>query len=244
MKKIFTLTEGDVCNGDNFRKNAFTLAEVLITLGIIGVIAALTMPALISRYQENVLKIRFKKAFSLISQAYKKAEADLEYIPECYYIEGAGSEDATDQDCEVLKSKVLENLKIIKTCTNNSYSNGCIPKYDALDTIKKDKKPDMTPEELADAMSGCTMWSQNSIEVTLPAYVLSDGQIMMLWRTRAFVVDVNGKSGPNKWGHDVFDFYLSGNQLIGTRFGVRQGCISHIMTSTSGHSTKEMLQNP
>ena len=37
------------------KKLAFTLAEVLITLGIIGVVAALTLPALISNYKKQVL---------------------------------------------------------------------------------------------------------------------------------------------------------------------------------------------
>ena len=35
------------------KKRAFTLAEVLITLGIIGIVAALTMPTLIGNYQKN-----------------------------------------------------------------------------------------------------------------------------------------------------------------------------------------------
>lgn len=49
---------------------AFTLAEVLITLGIIGVVAALTIPLLISSYQEQALVTQFQKAYSQLSQAY------------------------------------------------------------------------------------------------------------------------------------------------------------------------------
>ncbi len=41
-------------------KKAFTLAEVLITLGIIGVVAALTLPSLITNYKVKVLKINSK----------------------------------------------------------------------------------------------------------------------------------------------------------------------------------------
>ncbi len=43
------------------KKAAFTLAEVLITLGIIGVVAALTMPNLIANYQKKVWTTQFKK---------------------------------------------------------------------------------------------------------------------------------------------------------------------------------------
>ena len=41
-------------------KHGFTLAEILITLGIIGVVAALTMPALIQNYTNNVAETRLK----------------------------------------------------------------------------------------------------------------------------------------------------------------------------------------
>ena len=58
------------------RKGAFTLAEVLITLGIIGVVAALTLPALIQKYQDQVLENQLKKMYSTISQGIQKAMAD------------------------------------------------------------------------------------------------------------------------------------------------------------------------
>ncbi len=51
------------------KMNAFTLAEVLITLGIIGVVAAMTMPTLINSTQGAQYKSAFKKALSAISQA-------------------------------------------------------------------------------------------------------------------------------------------------------------------------------
>lgn len=48
-------------------KKAFTLAEVLITLGIIGVVASMTMPSLISKYQERVFVERLKQTYSIFS---------------------------------------------------------------------------------------------------------------------------------------------------------------------------------
>jgi type II secretory pathway pseudopilin PulG len=59
-----------------FTRFAFTLAETLITLGIIGVVAALTMPALVANYQKKVLETRIKKFYSVMQQAVnmKKAE--------------------------------------------------------------------------------------------------------------------------------------------------------------------------
>ena len=57
-------------------KHAFTLAEVLITLGIIGVVAALTMPALIANHKKTVVETRLKKFYSSINQAIKMAEIE------------------------------------------------------------------------------------------------------------------------------------------------------------------------
>ena len=54
-------------------KKAFTLAEVLITLGIIGVVAALTMPALIANYQKKQTIAQLKKAYSILNQAYERS---------------------------------------------------------------------------------------------------------------------------------------------------------------------------
>lgn len=58
------------------KNKAFTLAEVLITLGIIGIVAALTMPVLIQKHQKQVATSRIKKFVSSFSQAILLAEND------------------------------------------------------------------------------------------------------------------------------------------------------------------------
>ena len=50
-------------------KKAFTLAEVLITLAIIGIVAALTIPSVISNYQQQEFKTGLKKAVSVLNEA-------------------------------------------------------------------------------------------------------------------------------------------------------------------------------
>ena len=57
-------------------KKAFTLAEVLITLGIIGVVAALTMPVLIANYKNKVFITKTKKVYSNIQNAIIMAQQD------------------------------------------------------------------------------------------------------------------------------------------------------------------------
>ena len=48
------------------KQSAFTMAEVLITLGILGVVIAMTLPALIGNYQKKVLEVAFQKSVNTI----------------------------------------------------------------------------------------------------------------------------------------------------------------------------------
>ncbi len=52
----------------------FTLAEVLITLGIIGIVSAITIPSLVSKYNRYIVETRLKDIYSTILQAYKMAQ--------------------------------------------------------------------------------------------------------------------------------------------------------------------------
>ena len=72
---------GDMIHHYN-NKKAFTLAEVLITLGIIGVVAALTMPSLITNYQKKQTVVQLKKVYTVLYQAIELSETQngpLEY---------------------------------------------------------------------------------------------------------------------------------------------------------------------
>ena len=57
-------------------KIAFTLAEILITLGIIGVVAALTLPTLIKNYQKHETVNRLKETYSILYQAIRMSETE------------------------------------------------------------------------------------------------------------------------------------------------------------------------
>jgi len=69
----------------NKHKFAFTLAEVLITLGIIGVVAALTLPTVINKYQKKTAATRAKKAYTEMMQAIKLSEVENGPISEWSY---------------------------------------------------------------------------------------------------------------------------------------------------------------
>lgn len=55
-------------------KNAFTLAETLVTLGIIGIVAAMTIPNMVANYKANILHTQLVKAYSILQQALQKMQ--------------------------------------------------------------------------------------------------------------------------------------------------------------------------
>lgn len=58
----------------HYKNSAFTLAEVLITLGIIGIVASLTLPSLIQKYHEKQRVVQLKKAYSVLQNAFLMAK--------------------------------------------------------------------------------------------------------------------------------------------------------------------------
>ena len=65
-----------VAHWDNSRKIAFTLAEVLITLGIIGVVAAMTIPTLMANHRKKVVETKLEKIYSVMNQAINLTNAE------------------------------------------------------------------------------------------------------------------------------------------------------------------------
>jgi len=209
----FTLAEVFSVHPKGGRKQAFTLAEVLITLGIIGVVAAMTLPTLIQKHQKRVLEKQFIKAYSLISQAAKKAEADLGFTPECYYWNKNpygnnrcterdssgnctryelldGSPSPSDyggrfNDCKVFGEAIIKNLKIIKTCENNAVAGGCIADIEGIDSIRAKANPDLSEYDLNVATSSCRHWRKNNIK-TRTAFVAADGVTLLNFTDYSF----------------------------------------------------------
>ena len=83
--KITSTDKAEVKRNFYAKYFGFTLAEVLITLGIIGVVAALTLPALIANHNKKVVETRLEKFYSAINQAITRAEVD--YGPREFWFE-------------------------------------------------------------------------------------------------------------------------------------------------------------
>lgn len=168
---------------------AFTLAEVLITLGIIGIVAAITLPALMTKVERNILKQQFKKTFSTYNQALMRTAIDFGGLPDCYYNISSDSPNKTAQ-CPEFFDKFANALKVIKICKGNALTQGCIPKYSAYASI-----------------NDCRGFTENYINNINTAYVLTDGTILMPYnngKTPIVAFDINGKKGPNTPGQDLF----------------------------------------
>lgn len=183
----------------NKRASGFTLAEVLITLGIIGVVSAMTIPALINRTQAKELEAGFKKSYSVLSQAVQRMQ----------YEEGL-SEDwekefGSNTFLPVFRKYLLNYVKCSgKLCVDSDMSvEG--DSFKRVSTYKTYNK------------------SQN---VTLEWFdegqmIMADGMFLMVNNSASqannlvFTVDVNGiEKKPNLWGHDLFSFQIKSGKLL------------------------------
>ena len=208
-------------------EKAFTLAEVLITLVIIGVIAALTIPTAINNTKEQELKTQFAKAFSTVSQAVYKTEMNDFYgYAKCYYPYNLET-DVTQQyiydDCINFFNAFEKYLSVQKICKGNALSDGCVPKYKTY-------------------FSGWSGYSENSINNVNYAYVLSNGQILIYFQQGTlplFLIDINGMKGPNNYGYDLFSFAIKKHDSSGMYIG---GDLDFPNMPTGGKTTKEMIQ--
>lgn len=94
-------------------KLAFTLAEVLITLGIIGIVAAMTLPVVVGKYKEKVLVTAAKRSCSTINNAINRWNAENSIAGEYLtFFFSYGS------DVERLRA-LSKHLNIVKYCPEN-----------------------------------------------------------------------------------------------------------------------------
>ncbi len=190
------------------RENAFTMAEVLITLGIIGIIAAMTLPSLIQRKQEKVTVTRLKKAYSILSQTYDRMVYELGSEPRDWGMGGMYEQETH----VILANKFLPYLNVIQNCIGKDQSfvkKHCTEKYSE-------------PKSYASVrlIDGTTLIFRNWD----PNCNLSYGNEKHLQNVcGSFLIDVNGNSSPNLDGNDIFAFYLTnyGIYPIGSQLDTR-----------------------
>ena len=105
---------------------AFTLAEVLITLAIIGIVAAMTIPNLILKYQKREFGARLAQTYSTLSNAVKMAQVQYGDISTWEYQKNYGSSVDLDEgyaDSSLLIQQYVEKyfLPYLKVSKNFGY---------------------------------------------------------------------------------------------------------------------------
>ncbi|MBO6087310.1 type II secretion system protein [bacterium] len=178
------------------KKSGFTLAEVLITLGVIGVVAAISLPILIKKYDEMVTVNRVKQTYSILSQAYLRAVQDND-DPKFWDIGTENSQAGADKLYNYFKPYLYK----VKDC--NKIKRGCFAdNYKALFTEQPYiYQPDGNSTYAGGVLKNGTViafWSIGS------GCKYSDGY--QAYVCGSIKVDINGKKGPNRAGHDFFNF--------------------------------------
>jgi prepilin-type N-terminal cleavage/methylation domain-containing protein len=169
----------------NFKQKAFTLAEILIVIAVVGVVSALTIPNLINNYKAKQLRSQFLKSYSTISQALRAMEGDDIPITKDAYPE-TGS-------FRMVFIKYLDGATFCKSAMSINYP-ACATvnsDYSYLDGTKITYNQFMDDGQI----------------------LLKDGTLLLfednngsLWIT----ADINGVNGkPNKLGYDVFTWELN-----------------------------------
>ncbi len=185
-----SVVEGTFSLGHN---KGFTLAEVLITLAIIGVVAALTIPTLVANYQKKSLEAAFKKSYSLLLQSLVPVQNE-------FYGSIAGTSGG-ERDLDFYKS-LWESYKVIEDAVAVSGVYGVAQRLgysDGKNSLLRSYSKKVIP------MPGCPQ---------IPHLLLPDGSAvggMYNCYANWIVFDINGKNGPNAIGHDIFYFGIDSN---------------------------------
>ena len=173
------------------KAGGFTLAEVLITLGIIGVVAAMTMPVIMNETRNKQHVVAFKKLYSNFSNAINlfKADEGCDGLDVASCIEGLGY---GDDNCDAF-AQVAKKMKYVRTAPDGASASGWVP--DTSSNYYGDK-----------VSNGYGMVNKTG---TGCFYALADGMVLNVdVDPDAFkvLVDTNGKKGPNRMGKDVHAF--------------------------------------
>ena len=190
------------CSFFKFNKKAFTLAEVLVTLTIIGVVAAITVPTVSHNATKHATINTLKTTYSILSQAIHRAQADYGDASEWITENGQWTEKGANEVAEKLKPY----LKIAKDCGTYDEKRECV-KFDHTilrnGTISTILLP--TDKRYYKFMlnNGAIIWIK-----TASGNEYTKGSYFVIF------VDTNGHQKPNKTGDDLFAFSFENNKLI------------------------------
>ena len=218
MKKIF---------------RGFTLAEVLVTLGIVGVIAALTMPGVISSSQNQQNGVRLAATVSTIEKALATmiAEEDVRNLygtKAWVVVQDAHIDPLTEKSNEAVIRSFVGNLKQYLNITD--YYKQTQTEYYGTSIKSISGATDHKGEDGAiGALNAFPVELKNGATVFFRVYPKGDGSTKTTAAERQAVIDaggslfsdaadvyidVNGKKSPNTIGRDLFTFYVGSDGVL------------------------------
>ncbi len=165
---------------------AFTLAEVLITLAVIGIVAAMTIPTLINKFDKHLFVVRAKQTYAILSQAFELSKIDNGEVATWDIPQNTSS----DNTGIFLEKYFLPYIKNPIFCEDGKYVEN------------KDKKCDFAPFTYSK-----TYILPNGVVIGL----LPCGGDIKGKCSINMIFDVNGKKDPNRLGNDRFQFMLYEN---------------------------------
>lgn len=195
---------GKILGAAIFKENGFTLAEVLITLGIIGVVAAMTIPTLMTHLNHIKLQSQFKEGYSLLAQAVKMYNEDEEATRSgllgaeefSKYFKGATictSQDKNDPHC-IGRTEQDNEGHVAVTNKDYKYTNYA-------------KNTDYVRTE---------MFDDSQFYLNNGMLIIVDKNLWGKGKNQLISIDINGKSSkPNAAGHDLFTFELRPTEKSG-----------------------------
>ena len=211
----------------DIRKSAFTLAEVLVTLGIIGIVAAMTLPMLAKNYQFYIRQQQFKKAYAALNIAVQKTQIDMGEGVRCYYLNDSWGQ-GSYVDCDLFYENMSKELQVIKTCQGNSLEGHCIAdNMRGGDKVYAEVQGGEDKEAAEkEFRNGCSGFSDVYLKKHSTVYMINGGFSIIPYVTFSegrknamlFAVDINSLQGPNKWGHDIFIFQFGKKRLTDSVF--------------------------
>ena len=186
-----------------FKRFAFTLAETLITLTIIGVVAALTIPTLMNKYTKHTSVVGLKKAYAQLQHAMKM-------IP---ITEGCS---AGDYDCAGMFQGEQQYI-------NGQYVNIPVTNIDGMDFGGNNASKQMyliskqfKIQDICFRNESCKIKGYTGA----PKFKTQDGSIFEGGYS-TIGVDINGDKGPNKMGRDIYTLMIANER----RNGIEQGTV-------------------
>ena len=172
------------------RTFGFTLSEILITLGILGVVAAFTIPSLMRKTQDMEYKSAAKKAFSVSAQVVTQMRA-----------ENGGNLDNYFATTDSFKPVFMTYFKVLKDCGNN---DGCVATTTSSNIYSS----------LHGDKGNTTMGGEGQF-VTSDGMFFNIQNIGNNVAGICIIVDVNGyEKKPNKYGQDTFAFQIVNDTLV------------------------------